>query len=82
VKNPGASEIISIKSEIQPEKRQNDTTDEPHQEKPAEPVSPENLIKVWKMLSEKFKTNKNLYHTLTNKTPEVTRESFDCFCSG
>jgi DNA polymerase III subunit gamma/tau len=79
VKNPGASEIISIKSEIQPENRQNDISDEPHQEKPAEPVSAENLIKVWRMLSEKFKTNKNLYHTLTNKTPEIKENHLIAF---
>ena len=71
VKNPVASEIISIKADILQEKRQNENTGESIQEKPAEPVSSKNLIKVWKMLSEKFKTDKNLYYTLSNKTPEV-----------
>jgi DNA polymerase III subunit gamma/tau len=71
VKNPVASEIISIKADIQQDKRQNENTGESIQEKPAEPVSSQNLVKVWKMLSEKFKTDKNLYYTLSNKTPEV-----------
>lgn len=79
VKSPVASEIISIKANVQLEKRQDENTDESLLEKPAEPVTTENLVKVWKILSEKFKTDKNLYYTLSNKTPEVNENHLITF---
>ncbi|MFU8842587.1 MAG: DNA polymerase III subunit gamma/tau [Bacteroidales bacterium] len=74
-----AAEIISIKPGNHQEKKiREDIADSSH-EKPSEPVSHQSLIDIWKKLSENFKTDKNLYYTLSNKTPELRDEQLITF---
>jgi DNA polymerase III subunit gamma/tau len=66
-----APEIISIKPGVDHVKKKVEDPADTMQEKQAEQVSYQNLVEVWKRLSENFKSDKNLYYTLSGKSPEL-----------